>query len=128
MKRRIAGSVLIFEAIVIVLAVPVAINVAGVPSARAWTLGLLLAAAAILVAGRVDRPGGVAAGWTIQALTIASGVVVPAMAFLGVMFAALWLLALRMVVWTEAEGTRRQGQAVQDTGESRSQRAPVEGT
>ena len=65
MKRRLAGSVLIFEAIVIILAIPVAINVAGVDPAPAIIGGMGLAVAAIVVAARVDRPGGVIAGWIV---------------------------------------------------------------
>ena len=97
MMRRLAGSVLIFEAIVIVLAIPVAINISGVAPGPALGLGLLLASGALVVAARVDRPGGVAAGWVIQALVLASAPVVPIMAVLGLMFAGLWYAALRLV-------------------------------
>lgn len=102
MKRRIAGSVLIFEAIVIILAIPVAINVAGVAPGPAIGLGLALAVAAIVVAARVDRRGGVAAGWAIQGLVIASALVVPVMAVLGAMFAGLWFAALRLLAHAQA--------------------------
>lgn len=102
MIRRLAGSVLIFEAIVIVLAIPVAINIADVPAAAAVAAGLGLAVAAVLVAGRVHRPGGVAAGWAIQGLVLASAIVVPVMAVLGAMFAGLWYTALRMAAEAEA--------------------------
>ncbi len=104
MMRRLAGSVLIFEAIVIVLAIPVAINVAGVDPAPALIVGLGLALAALVVAARVDRRGGVAAGWTIQGLVIASAPVVPVMLVLGAMFAGLWYAALRLVAATAARG------------------------
>ena len=115
MIKRIAGSVLIFEAIAVVLAVPVAINVAGVPSARAWAVGLTLFVASILVAGRLDRPGGVTAGWVIQGLVIASAIIVPIMAILGAMFAALYYGALRMVASVEAN----QAAGVTDNGAQR---------
>jgi hypothetical protein len=104
MKRRVAGSVLIFEAIVIVLAIPVAINVAGVAPAPAIGLGLALATAAVLVGARVDKPGGVAAGWVIQGLVLASALLVPVMLVLGAIFAALWYAALRLVAQAEAGG------------------------
>jgi hypothetical protein len=100
MMRRVAGSVLIFEAIVIVLAIPVAINVSGVPAGPAIAAGLALAVAALVVAARVDRPGGVAAGWVVQALVLVSALVVPVMIVLGGMFAALWYGALRLVAAT----------------------------
>ncbi len=97
MIKRIVGSVLIFESIAIILAIPVAIQIAGVPSARAWWLGGAFALATLVVASRVDRRGGIAAGWVIQALVIASALIVPIMAILGVMFALLYYGAIRMV-------------------------------
>jgi hypothetical protein len=100
--RRVAGSVLLFEAIVIVLAIPVAINVARVPSGPAIAAGIALAVAAVVVAARVERPGGVTAGWVVQALVLASALVVPIMLVLGAMFAALWYGALRLVAATTA--------------------------
>lgn len=111
MKRRIAGSVLIFEAIVIVLAIPVAINVYGVAPGPAIGVGLVLAAAAVVVAARVDRRGGVPAGWAIQGLVIASAVVVPVMAVLGAMFAGLWFAALRLLAHAEAHVPEREDPA-----------------
>ena len=40
---------------------------------------------------RDDHPsGGIPLGWALQIALIASGFVVPAMFFLGVLFAALW--------------------------------------
>jgi hypothetical protein len=103
MRRRLAGSVLIFEAIVIILAIPVAINVAGVAPAPAISAGLALATAAVVVAARVDRPGGVIAGWIVQALVLASALIIPVMALLGGIFAALWFGALRLVAALEQE-------------------------
>ena len=101
MKRRIAGSVLIFEAIVIILAVPVAVNVAGALGGAAWTIGLVFAFAAILVSARIERPWGTAAGWVVQGLVIASAVIVPTMGLLGAMFAGLYYVALRLVAQAE---------------------------
>lgn len=101
--RRLAGSVLVFEAIVIILAVPVAINVAGVDPAPAIAAGLGLAAAAVVLAARVDRPGGVAAGWILQGLVLASALIVPVMALLGAIFAALWYGALRLAAAVPVE-------------------------
>lgn len=105
MKRRLAGSVLIFEAIVIILAIPVAINVAGVDPAPAIIGGMGLAVAAVLVAARVDRPGGVIAGWIVQALVLASAFIIQIMALLGAIFAALWYGALRLADAAEQEGS-----------------------
>ena len=40
------------------------------------------------------RPFGVTLGWIIQALTLLSALVVPAMLFVGILFLALWLLCM----------------------------------
>lgn len=105
MIARLGGSVLVFEAIVIVLAIPVAINVAGAPAGPAIALGGLLAVFAILTAAMLRRGRGwIAAGWAVQVLVIASAVVVPTMALLGVMFALLWFGALRLAATTAGAG------------------------
>ncbi len=94
--RRLCGTVLIMEAIVIGLAIPVAIvqehlrhGVAGV--------GGGLALCALLLSGVIGRPGmgwAVWAGTALQALVIAAGTVVPAMYILGLIFAALWVTGI----------------------------------
>lgn len=116
MKRRIAGSVLIFEAIVIILAIPVAINVAGVPAAPALIAGLGLTLTCLIVAGRVDRPGGVAAGWVVQGLVISMALVVPVMAVLGAMFTGLWYAALTLVAKAERDDAGARMQQAPGTG------------
>lgn len=49
-----------------------------------------LAVAAIVVAGLMKRPFGPALGWGIQVLTILSGVWVPMMVLVGLIFAVLY--------------------------------------
>lgn len=95
--RRLLATVLVFEAIVIALAIPVAISIGHDRPATAGTAGGVLAFAAVLLAGVAGRPRArwaLIAGTVLQVLLIAAGVVVPAMYALGVIFAALWLLAL----------------------------------
>jgi hypothetical protein len=64
---------------------------------RAGVTGGALAVAALVIAGLVGRPG---QGWTLiggtvlQVAVIATGVVVPVMYALGVIFGALWLTAI----------------------------------
>jgi Protein of unknown function (DUF4233) len=118
-RRRLGGAVLIFEAIVFVLAVPVAINVASAPAAQAWAVGLSIASFCVIVAGKADRDWAVKAGWTIQALAIASAVIVPTMALLGAMFAGLWYAALTLA----ADADSPPSEAVSDNAAEQ----PVEG-
>ena len=111
MTKRFGGSVLIFEALVIILAIPVAINVAGAPVTASLASGLLLALAAVLVAARLDRPWAVTAGWVLQGLVIATALVIPIMAVLGVIFAVLWLAALRLARLADEEQSAATGDA-----------------
>jgi hypothetical protein len=95
--RRLCATVLIFEVVVIGLAIPVAITVGHARPAQAGVVGGVLAVAALVIAGLVGRPG---QGWTLvggtvlQVAVIATGIVVPAMYGLGVIFGALWLTAI----------------------------------
>ena len=57
-------------------------------------VGTGLALLCIVGAGSMRRPWGVTLGWAIQALTLASAVVVPAMLGVGAIFLALWVLCL----------------------------------
>ena len=95
--RRLCATVLIFEAIVIGLAIPVAITIEHEPHTTAGVAGGVLAAVAVLLAAVVGRPGqrwALVVGSLLQAAVIATGVVVPAMFVLGVVFAALWAVAI----------------------------------
>jgi len=100
--RRLCATVLIFEAIVIGLSIPVAITVGHVSAGSAGPAGGGLAGAAILIAVAVSLrstgpPGlriALITGSLLQLLMIASGVVVPAMYALGVIFGTLWTIAI----------------------------------
>jgi hypothetical protein len=95
--RRLCATVLVFEAIVIGLAIPVAITIEHEPHTAAGVAGGVLAGVAVLLAAVVGRPGqrwALAAGSLLQVAVIATGVVVPAMFVLGVVFAALWAVAI----------------------------------
>ena len=95
--RQLCGAVLIFEAIVIVLAIPVAIVLEHANRGLAGGIGGGLAVCAILIGGVVGRPRmawALVAGTILQVLIIAAGVVVPAMYALGAIFAALWFTGI----------------------------------
>jgi 4-diphosphocytidyl-2C-methyl-D-erythritol kinase len=95
--RRLLASVLVFEAIVIGLAIPVAITIEHQAPAAAGIAGGVLAFAAVVLAGVVGRPRArwaLIAGTVLQAVVIAAGAVVPVMYALGAIFAALWLTAI----------------------------------
>jgi uncharacterized protein DUF4233 len=95
--RRLCATVLIMEAIVIGLAIPVAITIEHVPHRSAGVAGGVLAGAAVLLAAVVGRPRqgwALAGGSLLQVGVIAAGAVVPAMYALGAVFAALWAIAI----------------------------------
>lgn len=94
---RIAATLLIIEAIVVALAVPVAINVSDVGTGQAWlaagsVIVLCIAGAGLARRGRV----GYIVGTVAQAAALAMGFVVTAMFVLGVVFTVLWLTLLRI--------------------------------
>jgi hypothetical protein len=100
--RRLCATVLIFEAIIIALAIPIAIKIEHVAGGSAGPAGGGLAGAAVLIAVAVSMrtigdPGlriALIAGSVLQILMIVSGVMVPAMYGLGVIFAVLWCIAI----------------------------------
>jgi Protein of unknown function (DUF4233) len=95
--RRLCATVLVFEVVVIWLAIPVAITIAHARPGPAGVVGGVLAVAALVIAALVGRPGqgwALIGGTVLQAAVIATGVVVPAMYALGVIFGALWLTAI----------------------------------
>jgi len=89
-----AGAVLVFEAVVIALSVPVMIQVADVDPAPALTAGLGLALVAVVTAGLLRHRWAYALGWAVQAGALALGFVTAAMFVVGVLFGGLWVLAL----------------------------------
>jgi len=100
--RRLCATVLIFEAIVIGLAIPVAIAVGHVSGHTAGPAGGALAGAAVLIAVAVSMRSvgarglqiALVTGSILQLLMIASGAMVPAMYALGAIFGVLWTTAI----------------------------------
>jgi Protein of unknown function (DUF4233) len=95
--RQLCGTVLVMEAVVIGLAIPVAIVMEHVHRGVAAVVGGSLAVCALLLSGVVGRPGmgwALWAGSALQVLVIAAGAVVPAMYILGTIFAALWVTGI----------------------------------
>lgn len=95
--KRLCGTVLIMEAVIVLLAIVPAMKLEHVSGSTAGILGLVIAVVAIVLSGMVGRPrmGWVLyAGSVFQALVIASGVLMPAMYVLGVIFALLWFTGI----------------------------------
>jgi Protein of unknown function (DUF4233) len=92
--RVMASAVLVFEAIAVALAIPVAITVSGVDATRAGWVGGLLAVSCLLAAGLLRSRRGYLLGSALQVAVVLAGFAVPAMFVVGGVFAALWVLAL----------------------------------
>ncbi len=93
--RVLGSTVLILEALVVLLAIPIAINVSDANATYALIIGIALAGLLVLTVGVITRPIAVPIGWVLQVLVIASGIVVPTMFFVGGLFALLWFYAVR---------------------------------
>jgi hypothetical protein len=95
--RRLCGTVLAMEAVILGLAILPAIRLEHANGPLAGGVGGGLAVCALLLSGMVGRPHmswAVKAGTVLQILFIAAGVVLPAMYVLGVIFAALWFTGI----------------------------------
>jgi hypothetical protein len=104
--RRLCATVLACEAIVVVLAIPVAIAIAHADPAQAGLVGGGLAVACVVVAGLLRYRWAYVAGTIVQVLAIATGIVVSVMFFLGAVFGALWFTAIWLGRRTESSQAR----------------------
>jgi hypothetical protein len=94
--KRLCATVLIMEAIVVGLAIPVAVQIDHLTPQTAGLTGGIAAVAAIVFAATA-RPllrATLIGGSLLQVFVIAAGSVVPVMYFLGGIFAALWVLGI----------------------------------
>jgi hypothetical protein len=92
--RVLGSAVLIFQAIILGLAIPVAIVIGGQPPLTAGIVGAGLIVLCVAATGVITRPLGWVLGTLVQVGTILAGLVVPGLLVLGLIFAALWGTAL----------------------------------
>ena len=89
-KRSLASIVLGFEVIVVFLGALVAFGLDAAPPAIALGGGALLCVFFVATIALLRYPWSYAVGWALQAIVVASGFLVPAMCFVGALFAAMW--------------------------------------
>ena len=98
MTRRLAGVVIGTQGLAVFFGALVARALAsatGSPASGTFLLiGSLLALLCILDAGLLRRPWGITLGCALQLATLACAFIVPAMLVVGLLFGALWLMAL----------------------------------
>ncbi|MBS1695883.1 MAG: DUF4233 domain-containing protein [Actinobacteria bacterium] len=102
--RGVMAGTLILEAIVVLLALPVVAT--GDGGLTVWSGGYLvgLAVVMLLLTGMQGRPWAIWVNLGLQLALIAGVVVHGTVAFIGVLFAAVWLL----IAYLRAEVKRRQ--------------------
>jgi thiamine transporter ThiT len=102
---KVMGSaILVFQAIVIGLTVPVAVVLNDVPKSQAiWTSVALIVLCFLAVGGvRRDRRTAVTTGLLVQVIVLVTGIFVRPMLFPGVLFLIIWLLAINLSAKTDA--------------------------
>ena len=94
---RVLGSVVLaLEAIIVILAIPLAATNGSVDNTGlAIGIGIVMAVLLVLAIGTLGRPWGVGVGWGLQVLVLAIGFYVPMMFVVGAVFALLWFVAVR---------------------------------
>lgn len=94
--RVVGSTVLTLQALVLLLALPVATSVNGVSTGAAWLYFAGAALVCIAAVGVITKPLGVILGWCAQVFTAALSLLVPWLLVLALVFAALWWGTLRV--------------------------------
>lgn len=103
-KRAMAATVLVFEAMVVVFASLVAKDLSGLSTTEAVGGGAGLALLLVVASGLLGRPWGYWVGSALQVVLVATGVYVPTMILVGLLFTGLWVAAV--VIGTRIERER----------------------
>ena len=109
--RQLCGTVLLMEAVLLLLAIVPAKVLEHISGGVAASVGVGLAVLAIILGGVVGRPHmgwALVAGSVFQAVVIASGVKIPAMYVLGAVFTALWITGIWLARRIERETFERR--------------------
>ena len=120
-RRSLCAAMLALQAVVLFLTGVVSIGTTSLGAATSLALGVGLAMLCVLAAGLLGRPGGYALGWAVQVVSIALGLVITAMFFLGAVFAVLWGTSYVLGARIDREKAERavleeQWRAEHDTG------------
>lgn len=92
--RSLCAAVLGFEALVVALGIVPALALTDDHHGQIVAGGLLLVVLCVVAAGLLRSPAGYVLGSSVQVLVVAAGFVLPAMFFLGGLFALLWVSAI----------------------------------
>lgn len=115
LTRRLGGATLLAQAMSVFFGALVAWRLTDVRGDdRALTYlwaGAGIAVLCVVAAGALRGPAGVPLGWLAQLLTLASGLVLPAMLVVAVLFGLLWWLCLSQGRRMDRLTAQREAQA-----------------
>lgn len=89
-KRLLASMLLAFQSFVMFFATLVAFGLKVADPRAVWAVGLSLSLLLILTPAILGKPGSYVWGWTLQVLSLLTGIWVPLMWLVGVIFLGLW--------------------------------------
>lgn len=90
-----------------------------VSPAALWGLGFGFVALLAWAAGQQGKPRGRVIGWVLQAPMIVAGLVLPAIAVIGLVFLAIWITGVRLGGRIDRERAERlAAEATSDPGEA----------
>lgn len=115
--RGICAAVLVFEGLVVFFATLVALALSDVDHATLWTVGGVGAVLCLVLAGLLRHRWAFAVASGLQVALVASGLVVPVMFFLGLLFGGLWFFALHLGRKVERLDAARAAAAGDDAGD-----------
>ncbi len=95
-RARLAATCLALEAFLVFFATLAASALSELGTSTVWLGGGALMLLCLLAAALAGRSWGLAVGWVVQVLVVATGFVLPAMFVLGLVFAALYAWFLRL--------------------------------
>jgi hypothetical protein len=111
--RTLAATMLVLEAFVLIFAALVAKDLSDLSTGQALGGGGVLAGLCLLTAGLLRWRAGYVVGWVLQLALVLTGVVVPMMFGIGLLFTALWVAAL--VIGSRIERERAYVASVLET-------------
>ena len=111
-KVMFASTVLLLEAFVVFFGTLVAFGLHKdrFPQPVILSVGIALALVLVLCCALVRKPAGIALGWILQLLIIATGFVEPMMFVIGVLFALSWWYGVRTGIRLDRENAQRDAE------------------
>lgn len=110
-QRALSSMLLAFEAFVVLFATLVAFGLKAADPIAVWSVGLTLTLVMIATPAILGKRGSYIWGWVLQVLTLLTGIWVPLMWLVGLIFICLWAWA--MIAGTTIDKARKAYNAMQ---------------